>query len=205
MIPNNVQEDVADEVNERLARATRELQEKYARGEGGKDVSVDGPTGTAYKEKHQKEIDAKKRAKAAKQASSSEDRKNRQTLAIDESEDEDDDDADPELRRIREQRLRQLKAQKLEMLENMGKGHGQYREVTQDEFLAEVTSSTKVVCHFYHKDFPRCEIMNMHINKLVQRHVETKFIRINAEKAPFFVEKVSIAYRVVCSNIRVMM
>lgn len=31
----------------------------------------------------------------------------------------------------------------------------QYRDITQDEFLPEVTSSEKVVVHFYHKDFQR--------------------------------------------------
>lgn len=31
----------------------------------------------------------------------------------------------------------------------------QYREIMQDEFLPEVTSSEKVVVHFYHKDFQR--------------------------------------------------
>lgn len=31
----------------------------------------------------------------------------------------------------------------------------QYREIVQDEFLPEVTSSEKVIVHFYHKDFQR--------------------------------------------------
>ena len=31
----------------------------------------------------------------------------------------------------------------------------QYREIVQDEFLPEVTSSIKVIVHFYHKDFQR--------------------------------------------------
>jgi hypothetical protein len=34
------------------------------------------------------------------------------------------------------------------------------REITQDEFLPEVTSSKKVICHFYHNDFQRCKIMD---------------------------------------------
>ena len=101
-------------------------------------------------------------------------------------------DEDIELRNIRQQRLRQIKQQQNQKLENIGKGHGQYREIVQDEFLAEVTGSLKVICHFYHRDFPRCEIMNHHLQILAARHIETKFIKINAEKTPFFVDKVCI-------------
>ena len=32
----------------------------------------------------------------------------------------------------------------------------------------------------------------MHLQKLAHRHVETKFLKINAEKAPFFVQKLLI-------------
>ncbi len=49
-----------------------------------------------------------------------------------------------------------------------------------------------VICHFFHRDFQKCEIMNLHLSKLAQRHIESKFVRINAEKTPFFVEKVRI-------------
>lgn len=188
MIPSNVQGDVAEEVNNRLAKATQELQDKYARGEGGKDVSVDGPSGAAYKQKALEEIKAKRERKA-RAAETMEDRADEKAINDD---DEEDDDEDHELRELREQRLRQLKSQKNQIMEDIAKGHGQYREVVQDEFLAEVTASLNVVCHFYHRDFSRCEIMNHHLAKLAPMHVESKFIRINAEKAPFFVEKVSI-------------
>eukprot|EP01033_Poteriospumella_lacustris_P016872 gene16872-12077_t len=190
MIPSNVQEGVAEEVNNRLARATAELQAKYERGEGGKDVSVDGPSGTAYKEKALAEQRARKDRRLAQQSEhvGSDERELK-----DEGDDGDGDgDEDHELRELREQRLRQLKASRLQTMENLGKGHGQYREIVQDEFLAEMTSSPWVVCHFYHRDFSRCEIMNHHISRLVARHVETKFVRINAEKTPFFVEKLKI-------------
>jgi hypothetical protein len=191
MIPNNLQGDVAEEVNNRLAKATRELQEKYARGEGGKDVSVDGPSGNAYKEKHAREMAEKKKAREARKAAAEANASSGNQTAPLDSEDEDADEDDYELRQIREQRLRQIKAQQIEKIENISKGHGQYREIVQDEFLAEMTSSTRVICHFYHSDFPRCEIMNHHLSKLAPRHIETKFVKINADKAPFFIEKVS--------------
>ena len=144
---------------------------------------MDGPTGAAYQDKYVREAQTKRAAKQKANSAEAEPPTKKE-------QEEEDDDADYELRQIREQRLRQLQQSQRERVENIGKGHGQYREVGQDDFLAEVTGSTYVVCHFYHRDFPRCEIMNHHLAILAQRHIETKFIKINAEKAPFFVDKV---------------
>ncbi|CAM9910203.1 unnamed protein product, partial [Ectocarpus sp. 12 AP-2014] len=94
--------------------------------------------------------------------------------------------------RIRESRLREMKRVHEARAENIAKGHGQYREIFQDEFLPEVTSSEKVVVHFYHKDFQRCKVMDMRLGDLAPRHLETKFLRIDAEKAPFFVQKLQV-------------
>eukprot|EP01039_Chlorochromonas_danica_P006981 gene6980-7723_t len=182
----NMQESVAEEVNRRLGRATEELVEKYARGEGGQDQSVDGPTGQAYKEKYMREA-AGKRQNDAPSKDSGED-----YVQGGAEDGEGGQDEDHELRSLRERRMRQLQRAQKEKIENLGRGHGQYREIAQDEFLAEVTNSDKVVCHFYHRDFPRCEIMNMHIEKLAPKHIEAKFIKINAEKTPFFVDKLKI-------------
>lgn len=181
----NIQGAVAEEVNRRLDRATQELVEKYARGEGGRDESDNGPTGAAYKEKYRQEALRAKGRKKENTSAESDARAER-------DDEEEDEDEDVELRQLREQRMKKLQQAHREKIENLGKGHGQYREIVQDEFLAEVTSSTYVVCHFYHRDFPRCEIMNNHISKLVSRHIEAKFVKINAEKAPFFVEKVRV-------------
>lgn len=185
---------MAEEVNNRLRKATGELVDKYASGKGGEEDQsiVDGPTGAAYKEKNLAEQRAKKQSKAKKAQSESENAKQKTNHDADNDDEDDDGDADEdnELRRIREQRLRQIRDAQREKLENIGKGHGQYREITQDEFLNEMITSRKVVCHFYHSEFARCAVIDHHIQKLVQRHVETKFVKINAEKAPFFVSKV---------------
>eukprot|EP00903_Cladosiphon_okamuranus_P007921 g7649.t1 len=111
-------------------------------------------------------------------------------------------DADPEISRIRESRMREMKRVYEARAENIAKGHGQYREIVQDEFLPEVTSSEKVIVHFYHKDFQRCKVMDMRLGELAPRHLETKFLRIDAEKAPFFVQKlqVKILPTVICFN-----
>lgn len=74
----------------------------------------------------------------------------------------------------------------------MSKGHGQYREITEQEFLPNVTGSKLVICHFYHKDFERCKIVDMHLRNIAKRHTEARFVYLDAEKAPFFVQKLQI-------------
>jgi thiol-disulfide isomerase/thioredoxin len=187
----SLQEGVASEVNDRLSRAVSELQAKYESGVGGTETSVNAPTGDAYKAAQAQQI---KERKAAKKASVSEGGEAKESSSGPSPVDDEEKggDEDYELRMLREKRLKQLEVEKRKTLENLGKGHGQYREIMQDEFLSEVTGSEKVVCHFYHRDFSRCQVMHHHLQKLAPRHVEAKFININAEKAPFFVEKLKI-------------
>jgi thioredoxin-like negative regulator of GroEL len=182
---------IANEVNSRMENAAQELAAKYAAGKGGEDYSETGPTGAAYKEKNANEA-LKKKDEMIRRAAVEEQENSKRTENLDSDDDEEDGDADHEVRRLRTARLKQMKQDSRERMENLGKGHGQYRNVVQDEFLAEVTSSERVVVHFYHQDFERCKVMDMHLAKLAARHVETKFIKIDADKAPFFVEKLHI-------------
>lgn len=46
--------------------------------------------------------------------------------------------------------------------------------------------------HFYHKEFERCKIMDKHLKILAHQFPNTQFLYIDAEKAPFFVERLSI-------------
>ena len=46
--------------------------------------------------------------------------------------------------------------------------------------------------HFYRPTTRRCEIIDKHFYALAAKHMETKFLRVNAEKAPFLVEKLHI-------------
>lgn len=99
---------------------------------------------------------------------------------------------DPELEKLHSDRIAALKkeAEKRQALER--KGHGEYREVTEGEFLGEVTGSKKVICHFHHREFVRCKIVDKHLKLLAPKYFETKFIRVDAENAPFFVTKLAI-------------
>ena len=99
------------------------------------------------------------------------------------------DDDDEVMRGLREQRMAQMKQERQELEENMAKGHGQYQEIVEDEFLPTVTKSPFTVVHWYHKDFERCKIIDHHLAQIAKQHVETKFCKIDAEKCPFFVAK----------------
>lgn len=103
------------------------------------------------------------------------------------------DDEDDELTAIRQARITQLATDARQRAEHVSLGHGSLRTITQDEFLRECTGSSKFVCvHFYHDEFERCKIMDFHLNIIAQEHLEAKFLRIDAAKAPFFVSKLRI-------------
>jgi len=72
------------------------------------------------------------------------------------------------------------------------KGHGELSEVAEKEFLPEVTTTATVVAHFYHQEFERCRIMDKHLSLLAKKYFDTKFIKVSAPDAPFFVSKLQI-------------
>jgi len=71
-------------------------------------------------------------------------------------------------------------------------GHGEYREITEEEFLKEVCGSQWVVVHFYHREFFRCKIVDKHLKIMAQKHLSCKWLTLDAEKAPFFISKLAI-------------
>ena len=102
------------------------------------------------------------------------------------------DDDDAIMRTLREAKMKEMKARHAEHQENMRNGHGKYEEITEEQFLPCVTKTKFVVVHFYHKDFERCKVMDKHLGQIAREHVESKFVKIDAEKCPFFVAKLQI-------------
>ncbi|XP_028248890.1 thioredoxin domain-containing protein 9 [Parambassis ranga] len=101
----------------------------------------------------------------------------------------DEDDFD----RLKEKRLEALKKAQKQKQEFLSKGHGEYREIpSEKDFFGEVKESKKVVCHFYRNSTFRCKIIDKHLAILAKKYVETKFIKLNAEKAPFLTERLHI-------------
>ena len=48
-----------------------------------------------------------------------------------------------------------------------------------------------MVVHFYRNNWP-CKVMDMHLDMLSKKHLETKFAKIDAEKSPFLTERLKI-------------
>ena len=103
-----------------------------------------------------------------------------------------DDESASYLEQIKEQRMKEMKAKFTQDQENKIKGHGVYSEIAEDEFLPTVTKSKFACVAFYHMDFERCKIIDMHLQKIAFKHHETKFVKLDAEKCPFFVQKLQI-------------
>uniref|UniRef100_A0A3B3VZ05 Thioredoxin domain-containing protein 9 n=1 Tax=Poecilia latipinna TaxID=48699 RepID=A0A3B3VZ05_9TELE len=100
---------------------------------------------------------------------------------------------DDDLERLKERRLEALKKAQKQKQEWLSKGHGEYREISSEkDFFGEVKESKNVVCHFYRNSTFRCKILDKHLALLAKKHVETKFIKLNVEKAPFLTEKLHI-------------
>uniref|UniRef100_A0A8D0L6H2 Thioredoxin domain-containing protein 9 n=1 Tax=Sphenodon punctatus TaxID=8508 RepID=A0A8D0L6H2_SPHPU len=98
-----------------------------------------------------------------------------------------------ELEVLKQRRLEALKKAQQQKQEWLSKGHGEYREIPSErDFFQEVKESKNVVCHFYKDTTFRCKILDKHLTALAKKHVETKFLKLNAEKSPFLCERLHI-------------
>ncbi|GAB65571.1 hypothetical protein PCYB_063030 [Plasmodium cynomolgi strain B] len=91
-----------------------------------------------------------------------------------------------EIRKWREKRLTQLK-KKQEL-----KKDGVYLEISEKDFIPTVLKNSNVVCHFYDNSFKRCDILHVHLIKLANIHLATKFIKVEAKNCLFFMNKLNI-------------
>ena len=109
---------------------------------------------------------------------------------IDQMDELDEDDFE----RLREERKRRLIAAHRKKQEWRFLGHGEYQEVAdQPEFFKVMNGKSKrVVCHFYTKTNKFCPIVDARLEQLAREHLETRFVKINAEKAPYLAEKLNI-------------
>lgn len=106
---------------------------------------------------------------------------------LDERPDED------ELERLRRERLDQLRKVQSEKTKWLAQGHGEYRDcVDQKQFFEELKKETRAVVHFYRASNRRCDIVDAHLRVLARKHVETKFMRVDAERSPFVAERLKI-------------
>ncbi|KAI3431058.1 Thioredoxin domain-containing protein [Psidium guajava] len=97
-----------------------------------------------------------------------------------------------DLEALRERRLAQMKKMAEKRSRWISLGHGEYSEIpVEKEFFSVVKASERVVCHFYRENWP-CKVMDKHMSILAKQHIETRFVKIHAEKSPFLTEKLKI-------------
>lgn len=98
-----------------------------------------------------------------------------------------------DLEELRRKRMEAMKNEHKKKTEMKAIGHGTYEEVLgEKEFFQEAKKSENVVVHFFRTSAWRCEIVDKHLKSLAVKHWGTRFIKINAEKAPYLAEKLHI-------------
>lgn len=208
--------ELQENINKRMEKGIKELQERHAKGTNELDDPDRAPTGSAYKihaqmqrermAEERRRVQENERLKVMKEEAKNvfgnkgdegvddNDDGNKNDL-YDDSDDEYDDllNDDKELEAIRERRLQEMRSMQMKRAEQKSLGHGEVRLITQDEFLPECTGKSEYVAvHFFHKEFERCKIMDHHLKIIAPKHLSCKFVRMDAEKAPFFIHKLQI-------------
>mmetsp|Transcript_23522 Transcript_23522/g.61974 ORF Transcript_23522/g.61974 Transcript_23522/m.61974 type:complete len:185 (+) Transcript_23522:76-630(+) len=97
-----------------------------------------------------------------------------------------------DLEELRRKRLEQMKSVHADKRKKMAVGHGQYDIIDEKDFFDVAKKSSLIVVHFWRPSTSRSEIMDMHLRQLCQKHWGTRFVKIDAEKAPYLTEKLHI-------------
>ena len=98
-----------------------------------------------------------------------------------------------DLQKIRQDRINEMKklAQRKEEWKQIG--HGKYEELKDEkEFLDEQKKSERFVCHFYRESTFRCKIMDKHLDIIAKKHIETRFVKIDAEKSMWLAQRLKV-------------
>ena len=86
--------------------------------------------------------------------------------------------------------MKQAAAQRQEWV---SQGHGVYQEIQgETEFFEECKKNEKLVVHFYRESTVRCQIVDKHLLLLAPKHLETRFIKLSVERAPFLCQRLII-------------
>lgn len=95
--------------------------------------------------------------------------------------------------RIRKQRIEEMKLKALEKETWRRNDHGVLTAISdQKEFFEAVKKSKRVVCLFYRDSNKWCEVLSNHMQLLAEKHMEAKFLKVNAENSQFLVERLNV-------------
>lgn len=95
--------------------------------------------------------------------------------------------------RIRKQRIEEMKLKALEKETWRRNDHGVLTAISdQKEFFEAVKKSKRVVCLFFRDSNKWCEVLSNHMQLLAEKHMEAKFLKVNAENSQFLVERLNV-------------
>lgn len=98
-----------------------------------------------------------------------------------------------ELQKIRQNRMKEMKEQANRKEQWKQIGHGQYQELKDEkEFFDEQKKSERFVCHFYRESTFRCKIVDKHLEAIARKHIETRFVKIDAERSMWLAQRLKI-------------
>ncbi|XP_066928883.1 uncharacterized protein [Clytia hemisphaerica] len=98
-----------------------------------------------------------------------------------------------DLQRIRQERLNEMKkmVERKEQWKQIG--HGKYEELKDEkEFFEEQKKSERFVCHFYRESTFRCKIIDKHLDIVARKHIETRFVKIDAERSMWLAQRLKV-------------
>jgi len=94
---------------------------------------------------------------------------------------------------IRKSRMAQMKAESEQRQMNKANGHGRLTEITdQKEFFDAAKHSKRMIVVFSRNSNPHAKQLLDHCKVLCERHLETRFLFLEAEKAPFLTDRFNI-------------
>mmetsp|Transcript_10911 Transcript_10911/g.16276 ORF Transcript_10911/g.16276 Transcript_10911/m.16276 type:complete len:252 (+) Transcript_10911:49-804(+) len=102
-----------------------------------------------------------------------------------------------DIEQIRRKRMVELKSRAKKMQTWISKGHGKCTELGDEkEWFSEAKSNERLICLFYRNTTTSSDkytqILEKHFQSLAPKHMETKFVKINAEKCHFLAQRLNI-------------
>jgi len=113
--------------------------------------------------------------------------------AVDAELDKVDNMTEDDLSKIRTRRIEEMKEKRRMQEDWKSNGHGSMTKICdQKEFFTACKQSEKVIAIFTRESNRWGQIMKEHMTNLAGRHLEARFVWVDAENAPFLTDKLNI-------------
>ena len=95
--------------------------------------------------------------------------------------------------RIKQKRIAEMKRKAEQEQQNVSNGHGTLSKINdQQEFFAAAKASARMIVIFTRNSNKYGKVMLEHAELLSQKHLEARFLWVDAENAPFLTDRLNI-------------